>query len=237
MTKSNIVLSLFLSPSQMTLKSAQTIGFFRTIIAIYSQLVLHNSLHAIAASSSFYEYTMNVNGLVYLTAGDYISVWIYSANDRFYYIDTDSGFSAFYLGSLYSHIGFANDMTTSVLYRRRGWYEIKNWGTYYPFHFQGDSSFFNGGNGRFTAPCTGLYYAAANIRLDSATGASFTVSLYICELDETSRQRVIVQEVAQKNFCNVTYNFLSPLCLNLALPSFNGSTKKQCGVFGFLFCF
>ena len=181
----------------MTLKSAQTIGYFRTIIAINSQLQVHNSLHAIAASSSFYEYTMNVNGLIHLTAGDYISVWIYSANDRFYYIDTDSGFSAFYLGSLYSHIGFANDMTRSVLYRRRGLYEIKYWGANnYPYLFQGDSSFFNGGNGRFTAPCTGLYYAAANIRLDSATGASFMVSFYLCELDETTSY---ISEIAQKN--------------------------------------
>ena len=154
---------------QINLQQAQS-GYLRVLILINSQGNVHNSLHALQANQPYTSYTMNVNGLIYLNEGDYISVYVFTQADSSYYITTNSGFSGYYIGTLYSHFGFASDLGRSVVRRATGWYEIPSWSTTsYAYLFVSGSGW-NNGQGRFTAPCNGLYYAAANIRLDQANG-------------------------------------------------------------------
>ena len=159
-------------PPQITFRYAQSGDDYRIIVTTNGVLATDNTLHAITGSALFPKFTLSNNGVIYVEAGDYISVWAWSHRDTNWTIDASSGFSGFYLGSLYSRIGFAVDLNENFLYQHGNAYELTDWNNRYrvAYLFQEAGTYFNQKSGRFTAPCTGVYYAAANLRIDRFDG-------------------------------------------------------------------
>eukprot|EP00930_Biecheleria_cincta_P056248 TRINITY_DN423_c1_g3_i1.p1 TRINITY_DN423_c1_g3~~TRINITY_DN423_c1_g3_i1.p1 ORF type:complete len:2561 (-),score=411.03 TRINITY_DN423_c1_g3_i1:97-7755(-) len=148
-------------------------GYFRGVIAVDGSADINNGLHSINGNPSNGKpyYTINVAGDIYLTAGQYVSVFVYSSSDTNWYVDSESGFAAYFIGATVA--GFHADLSESLHVSSAGWYSIGSWRT------SGLAALFDSGNhfdetqGTFRAPSSGLYHVSANVRLDSAGGSYF----------------------------------------------------------------
>jgi hypothetical protein len=123
---------------------------------------------------------MTVNGAMELLAGERLSVYLYSSSDSSYTVTNASSFSLRFIGLKESAPGFQADLTYNTLYRSTGWRELKNYRIYSSntgMFTEGDS--FSTSTGRFTAPCSGAYFASANVRLDAASGAFFRLMVAV----------------------------------------------------------
>jgi len=154
-------------------------GCSRLVIAVDGTWDINNGLHAVDSSLDSY-YTMNVAGTLYLTAGQYISVWAQSASDPSWYVQSESGFSVHYIeasltssadatSTSSSDSGFTADLTTENSYSSMGTgtqQEVTGWTTTGVNTLFNEGSAWSDSTGRFTAPATGYYAASAQIRFD-----------------------------------------------------------------------
>ncbi|NQY30846.1 MAG: hypothetical protein HRT69_15440 [Flavobacteriaceae bacterium] len=77
-------------------------GYARLLIAINNSTDVNNGLHAIRnsdTSSASFD-TMSVSGVVQLTAGDIVSVYVSSSNDTSFTIQGESGFNGYLINRL-----------------------------------------------------------------------------------------------------------------------------------------
>ena len=74
-------------------------SYFRTIIAVDGVAHIQDGLHSIRGSPPSSYFTMVVDGNAYLRVGQRVSVYIVAADQSIrYYIQSESGFSAYYIG-------------------------------------------------------------------------------------------------------------------------------------------
>ncbi|XP_065179718.1 uncharacterized protein LOC135810172 [Sycon ciliatum] len=123
-----------------------------------------------AYETTSYNYnSMTITGAIYLNAGDYISLWMYST-DSDYYLQGESGFSAYYLGTLYSRFGFSGQVRASRYITSTGNQRLATTSSRFSFSssyawLNAPGKMFDAANARLYAPCDGIYFAAANVRL------------------------------------------------------------------------
>ena len=73
-------------------------NYFRLVIAVSGSVDVNAGLHTIEGRPNANYYTLNVAGTLYMVKGQYISVWVYSNNDDYFWVQHESGFSAAFLG-------------------------------------------------------------------------------------------------------------------------------------------
>ncbi|XP_065191350.1 uncharacterized protein LOC135822498 [Sycon ciliatum] len=154
--------------------------YTRLVLAINGQYTLNGGLHSITGPPSASYYTLHVAGAIQVTAGQTISMWLYSNSDPSYSVDTESSFSAFFLGAPNLFPGFNVDMAGSV---RRGR------GVQRPASFRttGANGLFSSvpatnldlRTGTFTAPYAGVYLVSCSLRLDNAGTGYFRTMISI----------------------------------------------------------
>ena len=116
-----------------------------------------------------------ITGVVNLPAGSYVSVWlnIPTSYNSPTYVQSETGFSAAYLGPNQPHPGVHADTTSQLRVTSGGWKEITNWGVGYTASnglYSTDNSW---AGGRYTAGAPGIYYVSTNVRLDYATRSQY----------------------------------------------------------------
>ena len=139
----------------------------RLVIAINRKPDVNNGLHVIETRMPD-QITLSVAGFVHVRTGDTISVFVYS-DDTSYVVHEQSSFSINRQGSAFSRSAFLADLRSDVSMTAAGWYDLSasGWTTDGTNGlFQTDLSF-DAKTGNFTAPTTGYYYIAANIRFDN----------------------------------------------------------------------
>lgn len=75
--------------------SSPTGGFYRLVIAVNGVANIHGGMHAISDHTSGTWTTLNVSGVVKLSAGQYVSCFIESGTDTNWNIQSESGFSGY----------------------------------------------------------------------------------------------------------------------------------------------
>lgn len=145
-------------------------SFFRLLVAVNGNTTLENGLHAIRGNPTSTYYTMNVAGVVKLTRGDYVSVWVYSYQDTYWYVQGESGFSVVFLNDLSQlSAGVHADQNKDISITKAGNSEVTGWltsGTRGLF----TTGRFSANTGKFTVPTDGAYFVSAQVRLDSVSG-------------------------------------------------------------------
>ena len=142
----------------------------------------NNGMAVIDGNSGSTDYrSMNVAGTLHMNKGDFVSVHVYHHSDTSWIVIQQSGFSCHLLGSddQADQAGFHADVLPPDRTKGTGWSEVVAWTTdsgnspalYAVNTF--DSGGFDGSTGRFTAPVTGYYMCAAQLRMDSI-GSTFT---------------------------------------------------------------
>jgi len=151
------------------MQANSTIHYARLLASINGTSDVNSGLHTIKANIRSQYTTLSVAGTVRLSKGQKLSLLVYSNNDRDYYFQVESGFSAYLIGSSLVS-GFLADKSGSKHYRTTGWQHITNWRTNQPGGFNSSSTHFNTTRGEFTAPIDGYYQLTSNARLDKANG-------------------------------------------------------------------
>ena len=155
--------------------SSTPIDAMRAMIAIDGRTDVNNGLAAIFGSPAQYQ-TLNINGAVYLRKGQTLRAAVYSQTDSSFYIQHESGFSVRYLAALPTVPGVFWELSSTSALLKNGWYELKRYRAL--FNQQVGTGMYPR-DGRYTAPCNGIYYVAANIRIDGAGGAYFRTLIAI----------------------------------------------------------
>jgi hypothetical protein len=166
------------------------LGYFRLVVALNGVPNANNGMHAIDSNPSAGFADLTVSGVMKLADGDFISVWVYADADPDYTVDHSSGFSC---AKVDTAEAFAADLQATQLVAAGNWTEVVGWGVsdcadmrgaaYCTSGTSGRGALFELGGafepvgGRFTAYLGGVYYVAAQIRLDGAAAGNFTVAI------------------------------------------------------------
>lgn len=148
------VAGIYLVSTNFRLDRADT-GYFRVAIAIDGKVDLNNGLSTIKSGSLHKRYhTVNIFGAVPLRKGQTLSVMTQSSTDRDWYVQSETGFSAAYIGPLGQVRGMhARRRYTFSTTRRNTWYELWGWSLEGSALF-GDS-YFSQVTGRYTTQASG----------------------------------------------------------------------------------
>ena len=121
-------------------------------------------------------FSVIVNGAVHLKKGQTLQVALHSQTNTTFVVKHESGFSARYLAALPTVLGVFWKLSATSAAQKIGWYELNGYRTL--FNQQVGTGMYPQ-DGRYTAPCNGVYYVAANIRIDGAGGQYFRTLIAI----------------------------------------------------------
>ena len=118
---------------------------------------------------------MTISGLRQLDTGDFLSVAVYAATDTDYTMYSNS--AGFSVVAIRSKVAFSAAKVQTQDVTASGWTESTG-----PYSCSGYKGLFahpsfDESTGRFTAPSEGIYFAAANIRLDHADTGWFSAAV------------------------------------------------------------
>eukprot|EP01051_Picozoa_sp_SAG22_P000590 SAG22_NODE_17_length_32684_cov_34.234095_3_plen_4499_part_00 len=173
-----VVAGMHVSFANVRLEAAN-LGYFRIIVALNGVPDPENGLHIMDGSPSPVYAGFGVGGVLRMQAGDYISVWVYADEDVNFRLSSQSSFSCAHLDS---NVGFGADLADTQSVLSLGWAELGGWevsGSGGRGGLFAVGAGFDSISGRFTAPVTGVYLAAAQLRLDSADEGYFRMMIAV----------------------------------------------------------
>jgi len=143
-------------------------NYSRLFVTVNKTADFRNGLHSIEGHpkpSSYY--SQHVNGVLYLNKGDTLTLQCFSDSDSDYTIESQSGFSVYYIGAGLS-AGFSMTIKTATRVQKTSYTKVDKWqpanrAGFSIHHSQGN---FNEGSGEYTVPLTGYYYVTAQLRID-----------------------------------------------------------------------
>ena len=150
--------------------------YFKTLIALNDDTNSNNGLSVMEGNMGSNNYrNMNVAGTLWMKAGQYTSLYVYSNGDNSWYVDDSSGFGCHFLDTKF---GFLADLQQDTQYFGRGtWYRIKGWRT------AGVSTLYAVGTGAsddaYTVPTDGYYVCNVNMRIDSMSSGQVRVRIVV----------------------------------------------------------
>ena len=169
---------LYMASSQVRLDGADT-GYFRVRIALNGATDANDGLHVTDGSPSPDYAGFSVSGVLAMSSGDFISVWVHAAEDSAYSVNGQSGFSC---AQLETSIGFGSRLPAWMMdgVRATGWNELGGWETLAsnsPGLLFERGSGFDAAMGMFTAPVEGVYMMSFHLVLEFANTSNISVSL------------------------------------------------------------
>ena len=141
--------------------------YFKTLIALNDDTNSNNGLSVMEGNMGSNNYrNMNVAGTLWMKAGQYTSLYVYSNGDNSWVVDNESGFSCHLIGK--KSPGFLADLPENSRYYNYGWHTLVGWRT------TGASTLHAVGDGMspagYTIPVAGYYVCTANMRYESSSG-------------------------------------------------------------------
>ncbi|MCB9641754.1 MAG: hypothetical protein H6728_01635 [Myxococcales bacterium] len=135
-----------------------TSGTVEVLFRINGQTQRNNGTIAQKSGTESFE-TFNPEGILYLTAGQKVTLSIQSSSDNNYSIQEESGFSGFFLGTKLD-TGFQAKLNVPQNINGN-WTTARTWITSNSSSLFSNGSSFNASTGEFTAPQDGVYYFSA----------------------------------------------------------------------------
>ena len=154
--------------------------WFRLVLGVNNQWSLNGGLHSVTGVPSAGTYTLTATGAIYLKAGDQVALAVYSQSDISYRINR-AHFTMHFVEYASASVGFNVDLFADTGVKRTGWYAPPRWHnrTQVANGLYVNDTGLNPGTGKYTAPYTGIYLVAAQLRLDSAETGFYRVKLAI----------------------------------------------------------
>lgn len=147
-------------------------GVFQAALVINGQPVKYN--RAMSATRQGYQgadFSLVVSGFVDLRSSDKVSVFVFSERDTDWSVEDGSQFCLRYTGAIGTFPAFsAIKSAMRTLYSSSSSYIVRNWETSgIPGVFISLSGF-SSSTGEFIPICDGIYFLAANIRVEASLG-------------------------------------------------------------------
>ena len=117
------VSGIYFAASQLRLDAAD-VGSFGMTLVINGNIDSNNGLYAIDGKPGPDYASLSTSGVFRLQSGDFVSVWVFAAQDRDFYVNTQSGFSCAYIDT---SAAFGADLARDRAVRAPGWSEIPGW--------------------------------------------------------------------------------------------------------------
>ena len=152
--------------------SQADIGVFQAALVINGETEKRNK--AMSATRQGYqgaEFSLVVSGFMDLRSSDQISVFVFSERDTDWGIEDGSQFSLRYSGPVGTFPAFSAIKSTQAnLYFSSSSHIIRNWETSGTPGVFASLSGFSSSTGEFVPICDGIYFVAANIRVEANPG-------------------------------------------------------------------
>ena len=117
------------------------------------------------------DFSLVASGFMDLRSSDYVSVYVYSEKDTDWVIEDDSQFSLRYSGSVGSFPAFSAIKHSTVTFDSFSSSNIiRNWETSGSVGLFVSLAGFSSSTGEFVPICDGIYFVAANIRVQASPG-------------------------------------------------------------------
>lgn len=152
--------------------SQADIGMFEAALIINGQVDKSNkAMTAVKHGRQGGDFSLVVSGFLDLRSSDYISVYVFSENDRDWVIEDDSQLSLRYSGSVGSFPAFSAIKHTAARFGPFSFSSIiHHWETSGSLGLFASLAGFSSSTGEFVPICDGIYFVSANIRVEARPG-------------------------------------------------------------------
>ncbi|MCB9642932.1 MAG: hypothetical protein H6728_07630 [Myxococcales bacterium] len=154
--------------TQVRLDETSVLGithYLRLLLVIDGAKDINNGMHTFMGIPRSQYLTLNVSATVALKKGQKVTLWVYSHEDNDYVIQSESGFSGYFIGPELPYGAHAS-LLADKSFTTRGWGKVTGWRTSGVDGLFANSSALNSTTGNFVAPVDGYYALSAQIRFN-----------------------------------------------------------------------